>query len=152
MDELRCKSGDLCMSDAAPFQQHWECRTTWPLADVIHDKYFLPMRNQLRSGDSITLCRYDAADPSHQKLKLLEVANVRVLSAGMSAETVPLAVIGGIEDFSAESTEQDQKPKNELAVAKGFAGKWRVVRGDTLIEEFGSKAEAEAALAQRIAA
>ena len=53
MMEKRAKPGDLCKGDS--FQRHYQYRTTWPLAEVLHDKFFLPLRDYLFSGDTITL-------------------------------------------------------------------------------------------------
>ena len=75
MDE-RAKPGDLCMADAMPFQQHHEYRTHVPIEDLINDeRFFLNVKDNLRPGDSITICRY--ADNTFRKL--IEVADVRVI-------------------------------------------------------------------------
>lgn len=143
MNEYRLKPTDICMADAMPWQQHWEARTTWPLAEVLHDKFFLNMRTQLRAGDAITLCRYSGTDPTHRNVKLLEVATLRVIEAGERAEAVPIALIGEISTFG-----DSPAPSAPLTVARGFAGKFRLMAGEDLVEEFGSKGEADAALAK----
>lgn len=139
-DELRARGADLCMSDAMPFQQHWEHRTTWPLADVLNDKYFLNVRDQLRAGDAITICRYDGRDANHTTVQLLEVASVRIIACGRDKPNVPLVVIGEIQRVGKEVA-----GPGPLEVVKGKAGKYVLVRGEDTVEEFGSKAEAEAA-------
>jgi hypothetical protein len=89
--KVQAKSNDMCMGEAMPFQQHYEYRTTLPLADVIHDKFFLPMRTQLYPGDSITLCRVNTATGSRRDSVLSEIATVRVISSSQGA--VPLALL-----------------------------------------------------------
>ena len=61
MSDLRARPLDVCMSDSMPFAQRWTCRTTWPLADVLNNEYFLNMRQTLRAGDMIRICRFDRA-------------------------------------------------------------------------------------------
>lgn len=93
MTDLRAKPQDLCMSDASPFQQHYEYQTVARLPDVLNDQFFMPLRAQLYAGDEITLCRFDnLGGDSRRKRKLLEIATVRVVSAGPDATAVPLFV------------------------------------------------------------
>ena len=146
MSELRARPSDICMSDAMPFQQHWEYRTTWPIKDVLHDKFFLSLRAQLRAGDGINICRYDGADINHKGISLIEFATVRVIASGAASEVVKVSLVGEIMVIG----DAVEGPA-EMYVRRGQAGKFRVMKGDTLIEEFGSKIEAEEAL-KRIAA
>lgn len=57
--ERRCTDGDLAMSDAMPFCQHYEARTTYPLKECLNNQFFLNVRGRLRSGDRINIVRYD---------------------------------------------------------------------------------------------
>lgn len=141
-EALRARPTDICMSDSMPFQQRWQYRTTMPLKDILHDRFFLPLRQNLRAGDEITLCRYDGVDQSHRSISLLEIATVRVIRCDPTSESVPIALVADALMIAGKA----EAPG--LEVKRGQAGKFRVVRGDTVIEEFGSKAEAEAALAR----
>lgn len=139
-DKQRIKMTDICMSDSMPFQQHWEARTTWPLVEALTEEFFLPVRNMLRPGDAITLCRYDKNDPYHRDVKLLEVATVRVIASSADAKAVPLALVGEIARLAGAA------PERQLHVARGQAGKFKIMEGETVVEEFGSKVEADDAL------
>lgn len=147
MNDLRARATDICMADAMPFNQHWEYRTTWPLADVLHDQFFMPLRSQFRPGDSITLCRFDGANAAHKHIRLLEVATVRVISAGADEKSVPLGVIGQVVVIG-----DPVDPVPQYTVERGQSGKHRIMQGDKLVQEFGSKQEADAELRKRVAA
>lgn len=90
MTEQFCKPQDLCMTDAMPFQQRHECRTTLPLADVLTDRFFNNVRANLRAGDSIAICQYEAAPGNHHKAKLVAFCEVRV--SEIAADAVKLFV------------------------------------------------------------
>lgn len=109
-NDLRVKPLDLCMSDAAPFCQHYECRTVNAIADVVHEHYFLPVRGQLYAGDEITICRFDKADATRREAKLLEVGTVRVVSSGANAKAVPLMLTGPIIKVEAHDNHRGDPP------------------------------------------
>ena len=92
--DLRARPLDVCMSDAMPFSQAWCCKTTWPLADVLNDEYFLNLRQTLRAGDTIRISRFDRNDSNDRSAKLLETCEVIVVSSGPAALKVEIAVIG----------------------------------------------------------
>lgn len=96
MNGNRAKAGDLCMSDAMPWCQHFEYRTDIALVDCIHHAFFLPVRGNLRDGDRVTLCRFGKIDKGSQS-KLLEIAEVRVLTCKDKA--VNIALVGDIVSF-----------------------------------------------------
>lgn len=146
IDDVRALPGNLCMSDSMSFQQHWEYRTTWPLTEILTDDFFVGMRNQFRPGDRIEFCRYDGVlNPSHVGLKVLEIATARVIEVRNDA--VPLAIVGEIWVLPG----QEEVSRQGYSVQRGFAGKFRIMEGEKLIEEFGSKAEAEAELKKLMA-
>jgi hypothetical protein len=137
MSELRAKPQDLCKGDG--FQRHYQYRTTWPLAEVLHDKFFMPMRDYLFSGDTITLCRFDGLNPAMAGINLLEMATVMIISSGRQQQAVPLALIGDIHIIG------DQQPAGSpYRVETGKAGKAKLMKGTTEIREYGSKSEADA--------
>jgi hypothetical protein len=145
--DLRARPLDVCMSDSMPFAQRWTCRTTWPLADILNDNYFLNMRQTLRAGDTIRISRFDRMDSNDKDTSLLETCEVIIVSSGAAATAVKLAVIGQVIILGDSST-----PSGSYEVRRGQAGKFKLMAGEEVVQEFGSKAEAEAALNKKLAA
>lgn len=146
MSDLRARPLDVCMSDTMPFAQRWCCKTTWPLADVLNEEYFLNLRQTLRAGDTIRISRFDRNDSNDREAKLLETCEVIVASSGPAALAVKIAVIGQVVILG------DASSQGAYEVRRGQAGKFKLMAGDEVVEEFGSKAEAEAALKHKLAA
>ncbi|MCK1367622.1 hypothetical protein [Bradyrhizobium sp. 62] len=146
MSDLRARPLDVCMSDSMPFAQRWTCRTTWPLADVLNDEYFLNMRQTLRAGDMIRICRFDRIDSNEKDARLLETCEVIIAKSSPTATAVELAVVGQIVILG------DGPVKGGYEVRRGQAGKFKLMEGENIIQEYGSKAEADAALTKRMAA
>lgn len=146
MSDLRARPLDVCMADTMPFAQHWACKTTWPLADVLNNSYFLNMRQSLRAGDTMRISRFDRNDSNDRDAKALETCEVIVISSGPSAEAVEIALIGPVIILS------DGPSMAAYEVRRGQAGKFKLTKGDEVIQEYGSKAEADAALKQKLAA
>ena len=76
---LYCSPQDLCMAESMPWQQHFECRTLHPLADVLNERFFHNVRSNLRPGDSIAICRFDRAPSSQGTGRLVEFCEVRIV-------------------------------------------------------------------------
>lgn len=146
MSDLRARPLDVCMSDTMPFAQRWTCKTTWPLADVLNDEYFLNLRQTLRAGDTIRISRFDRNDCNDRDATLLETCEVIVVASGPTALAVKLAVIGQVVILG------DAGSQGAYEVRRGQAGKFKLMAGEELVQEYGSKAEAEAALNKRLAA
>jgi hypothetical protein len=144
--ELRARPIDFCMSDSMPFCQRWVCKTTWPLADILNDEFFLTMRQSLKAGDTIRLSRFDRNDANSPEAKLLETCEVIVAASGQTALKVPVAVIGVVIILG------DGPSMASYEVRRGQAGKFKLMQGEEVLQEFGSKAECEAALKQKLAA
>lgn len=84
----RIKPADICMSDASPFQQHYEARTVHPLKQVAVDTAFTELRAMLRPGDEVSICQYDKAD--YRSARLVAFCKVRVVHVGArSVEVTP---------------------------------------------------------------
>lgn len=142
---MRINPQDFCMADAMPFQQHYECRTQYPVVDVIaDDKSFLNVRANLSVGDRITVCSYKKVDSrSGVSEGLTGIANVRVTDVSdkgvvLVLETAPVIV-----------REPKPQPAPELAdeallVKKVFGGGYAVFdkKGNS-IEQFKTKVEAK---------
>ncbi len=144
MSDLRARPLDVCMSDTMPFSQRWACKTTFPLADVLNDQYFLNMRQSLRAGDTIRISRFDRNDANDRDAKMLETCEIIIVSSGPAAQAVKIAVIGQV-------IVMDDAPAG-YEVRRGQAGKFKLMHGDELVEEFGNKQDAEAALSKKLAA
>ncbi len=146
MSDLRARPLDVCMSDSMPFAQRWTCRTTWPLADVLNDEYFLNMRQTLRAGDMIRICRFDRTDSNDKDARLLETCEVIIAKSGAAATAVELAVVGQVVILG------DGVPRGAYEVRRGQAGKFKLMDGENVVQEFGSKKEADDALNKKLAA
>jgi hypothetical protein len=146
MSDLRARPLDVCMADTMPFAQQWACKTTWPLADVLNNSYFLNMRQSLRAGDTMRISRFDRNDSNDRDAKALETCEVIIISSGPLAEAVEIALIGPVILLG------DAPSMAAYEVRRGNAGKFRLTKGDELIQEYGSRAEADAALKQKLAA
>lgn len=94
MNEYRARAQDLCMADAMPFHQHFEYRTTLPLAEVLHERFFLPVANNLRVGDQITLLSYDRPQGPQHNGRVLEIATARVVEK--RADAIELFTVGEV--------------------------------------------------------
>lgn len=144
MSDLRARPIDFCMSDSMPFCQRWVCKTTWPLGEILNDEFFLTMRQSLKAGDTIRLSRFDRHDANSPEARLLETCEVIVGAAGGSALKVPIAVIGQVVTLGDGG--------GVLEVRRGQAGKFKLMAGEEVLGEYGSKVEAESALKLKMAA
>ena len=136
MTEHRANSNDLCMASAMSFQQHHEYRTILPLDDIIAmPRFFLNVAANLRIGDKIALCRYNALSSAqeHRGVTLLETAEVRV--AAMTREAVTLHITRPVDIVGAKPEKAVPAPEvrdevyvpEECEVRKGRLGKPAVV-------------------------
>lgn len=146
MSDLRARPLDVCMSDSMPFAQRWTCRTTWPLADVLNEHFFLNMRQSLKAGDMIRICRFDRIDSNEKDTRLLETCEVIIVKSGASATAVELAVVGQVVILG------DGMARGSFEVRRGQAGKFKLMDGEAVVAEYGSKKEADDALNKKLAA
>lgn len=112
-NDYRAKAQDLCMNDAMPFQQQFQYRTTLPLREVIHERFFLPVANNLRTGDQIRIVGYDRpAGPRHDG-RVVEVAEVIVTDK--RPEAIVLDLLGEIREIAtpavADTTAEPRLPR-----------------------------------------
>ena len=146
MNDLRCNAALMQLTESTALLRHFEYPTTWPVTDLLHERFFIS-HPRLQAGDKITICRFDRKDFNNSAAKLLEVADVRVLES-KHREFVKLGLVGTILYFGEQETGGSV---TQLHVERGQSGKFRLMKGEELVETFGSKKEAEEAL-QRIAA
>lgn len=119
MTEHRAKTPDLCMSDAMPFQQHFEYRTQLPLSEIINERFFLPCGASLRPGDRISLVRYDGPVTAHHMARVIEFAAVRVVAKSSKAlELMPEGEITKVPKPEAEPA-SPAEPREEYVKAQG---------------------------------
>jgi len=105
MTEQFCKLQDITCVSATPFQSHYEARTTLPLAEILNDRFFNHVRDNLRVGDEIAICRYDRIAGSQQDTRLLEFCTARV--SEKSADGVKLFVVQAPIDVAAAEAEAE---------------------------------------------
>lgn len=128
--ERRCRPDDLCMSDAMPFQQHHEVRTTYPLSECINNRFFLDVRSRINAGDIIRMCRY-VNDTWNEVIEIAEVAVLASDNTGVDITT------------TREIMKLGTPPVAGVSVGRGFAGQF-VVRIDGAVnKKFNTKIEAE---------
>ena len=139
--KYRISPSQLCMSDAMPFQQHFEARVAGrDIKDVISDQLFLNVNSNLKVGDEIVLCGY--ADQTWQTLQ--QFARLRVTS--VSREAIKLLQEGDVVEIPVDmQMEQGKKPESVVEVRRAFGGTFNVLdkKKDSVLESFKTKAEAE---------
>lgn len=86
MNDYRARAQDLCMNDAMPFQQQFQYRTTLPLRDIVHERFFLPLAPNLRPGDQIRMVSYDRPSGG----SVLEIVDVIVANKRPNAVVIVL--------------------------------------------------------------
>lgn len=128
--QRRCRPDDVCMSDAMPFQQHWEVRTTYALKECINNSFLLDVRGRIRAGDIVRMCRY--VNDTWQEV--VEIAEVSVLAVDNSGVDIVLT-----RDIATYGT----APVSGIAVGRGFAGQFVVRIDGTIDKKFNTKIEAE---------
>ncbi len=140
----RCNFQDLAMTDAMSFQQHFEHRTTLPIADITHKLYFMPVAANLRVGDRVSVVRYNKPPAQHHGdagPRMMETAEFRV--ASKSREAIDVVVVSGpdeIPDFSIAPEERPDTPSREefikgdgRAVYNRRDRSWEVMLGEEIV-------------------
>jgi hypothetical protein len=98
-----CKLQDITCVSATPFQSHHEARTVLPLTDILNDRFFNNVRDNLRAGDQIAICRYDTVPGNHHATRLVEFCVVRVTEK--TVDGVKLFVVQPVVGIAADSPE-----------------------------------------------
>jgi hypothetical protein len=142
--ELRCNPMNMQLNQSVGRLKEFVYSTTWPVHELLHETFFITQANML-PGDKITLLRFERKDFNDPTNPLLEELTVRVVKS-KQRETVTVAPIGQVVYFY----EQKDEPGN-FHVERGQSGKFKLMKGDDVVETFGSKQEAELAL-QKLAA
>src|SRR5258705_297281 len=78
INDLRCNAQMMQLTESTAMLRHFEYPTTWPVADLLHEKFFIT-HPRLQAGDKITICRFDTKDFNASTAKLLELAEIRVI-------------------------------------------------------------------------
>ena len=148
-NEYRAKASDLCMSEAMPFQQQFQYRTTLPLKDVVHEKFFLPVAANLRAGDQIRMVSYDRPAGG----SVLELVDVIVIEKKPDAVVVvPLEEARAIEPRRDEKEDAPVTPRDRY-VSGDASAVWNVGKRAYDIKISGEvvATEADADKARRMA-
>ena len=141
---MRIKPNDLCMSDAMPFQQHHEARTTKPVEEVFDDKKsFLDVRGNLHVGDTVTICSYESISKNGDIMTdLQEFGSGRVVKIGLDEVVFQLsAPVVKVDAIVVPAPRIAEEPR--MKVLRGFAGVFRVEDAEgNVIDQFKDKASA----------
>ena len=116
--DFRLRPGDLCMSEAMPFQQHHEAKVVVPIADCLTPTFFLNIKDRLRPGDKVTICRF--AD--HTAQRLAETADLRIVEK--SNDGVRLHLIGEIVEIPAADA-VSEAPADAGPAPRYASGNWK---------------------------
>lgn len=111
MSDYRIQRQDLCMSDAAPFNQHWEARMAQPIAKTDMEAALQPCVQSLRAGDLINVTAYSKPDWR----VMTEVASFRVVSV---AQKIRLIQIGETVTIPSEVLDVAERENVRLRVVQ----------------------------------
>ncbi|MEQ9487480.1 MAG: hypothetical protein RIM72_00655 [Alphaproteobacteria bacterium] len=138
----RAEPGRLVMAEAVPFALRYTYHTNQPIEQVLRPDFFLPVRDQLRAGDTIRIVETDTA--RHVVKRYIDVM---VIAGGRHPTGVLLHVEHGLVELAETEPEQTSQREN-LSVKHRGRGRWAICRGSKPVETgFASRAEAETALA-----
>lgn len=140
---MRIHPQDFCMSDAMPFQQHYECRTEYPIEEIIVEREALMnVHGNLRVGDRITICSYETVNhKSGVSEGLTGIANARV--AHIDKLGVDLVLEGDLIFIEEGVLDETPEEPEVLLVKKIFGGGFGIFdEADNIIEQFKTKKEA----------
>lgn len=156
----RIKSGDISAASSSPFMTLHSARCTVALVDALaSEELFLTVRNNLRPGDQVTLCRYSSGD--WNKARILEYATVIITESTQKAVEFhvkePIVVIADAKPELQVVKEEPQLPvlsvepdPNGGFVVQdetGYVHKHFKIKAPAVkyINDYGRKARAEAA-------
>lgn len=139
---FRLSPKNLCMSDAMPWQQHYEARIAGrDINDVLTPHLFIDVRANLKAGDEVMVCGY--SDQTWKRLTQF----VRLRIYAVSADGVEFMRDGEVIGIPLRKDEPAPKKAaaRELDVAKEFGGGFNVIDKKTghVLEKFKTKKDAE---------
>lgn len=120
---LKAKAGNLCMSDAVPFGQHWNYHADHSVAHMLAPGYFSALRHMLRPGDSLRLTRLE----NH---RVREVLDCIVVAVGDDVELFPrsdVIVVPLPEEPKPEPEVRETYVTADCEVKHKGRGKWAVI-------------------------
>lgn len=142
----RLKPQDLTPLNSSPFMTMHGARVTYPIADAIASlDFFLTVRSNLRSGDTVRLCRYASGDWT--KARLVEFAEVIITQS--TPKAVEFELMGVIRTVGAAKPELEvvkQEPQlAELEIVDDPQGGFivREVVSGTVHKQFGKRGNAQ---------
>ncbi len=140
MTLTKLKPTDITAAAMSQFQQHWEARTTDPLEDCLHSKYFVNVRVRLECGDQITLIRFEDVNWA----KIVEMVVVRVMDITDDGGvycivTIPLFKAS---ERLMETVEHTPVPVSVVRIFNGYGVKG-IEETEGIFPEFRTKKDAE---------
>lgn len=146
---MRIKPQNFCMSDAMPFQQHFEARTEGDIKEAMTDKTaFLDVRSSLRVGDRIAICSYRSIDKRGSNAEGLRgfgyvrVVDISKDAVEMVSEAPPVYIKQDTDQLSAPAAGATLVVK-KIFPKDGF--NFAVVDAEGIeLQRFEKKVEAEA--------
>jgi hypothetical protein len=136
----RIPRSDICMSDAMPFNQHWEARIPVPIEELgdlgtaFHSAF-----GSLLPGDQIEVCSFERVGGDWRRL--LEIATFRIVEkTAERAEAVRVGKVFSVPEPMAKISETTVSQLVIVDVGKAF--EVRDAAGN-IIEQFVDKAQAE---------
>ncbi len=145
MTLTKLKPTDITAAAMSQFQQHWEARTTDPLEDCLHSKYFVNVRSRLMSGDKITLLRFEDINWA----KIVEMVVVRVMDITDDGHVYCIVTnpLFQAAERLLETVEHTPVPVYVARVFNGYGVKG--LEQDGIFPEFRTKKDAETWVARQ---
>jgi len=143
----RAQPDRLVMAEAVPFAQRYTYHTVHPIEDVLKPDFFLPVRDQLRAGDTIRIVETDTA-----RQLVRRYVDVMVIAGGRHPSGVLLHVERGVVELPVAGSKESPDRQNECGedtytIRHRGRGRWAICRGKVPVESgFQSRAAAERAL------
>lgn len=136
MSDYLIQRHDLCMTDPAPFNQHWEARIAVPVSSIDIGKALQPCGSALRAGDLVNITSFTRRD----WLVMTEVASFRVAS---NASKVVVVQVGNTVAVPEHDVNRAENETVRLAIVQvGAAYIVQDEKGNDL-ETFVDMAQAE---------
>lgn len=126
----------LCMSDPAPFNQHWEARVVADLSKIDVGAALQPCITSLKAGDQLSITAFTKNDWR----VISQVATFRVVSV---AQTVRVVLIGAITDIPAQDLERFEIENLRLKIVQRGSSFVVCDEQDNEIEAFSDLEQAE---------
>lgn len=109
---MRAKPTNLVLVNAAPFGSAYVYHDTVSLDVVLGDEFFLPVRNQLRPGDDLSLRRTGKGNDG--EVRVIEIAEIVVTDSSRSGVSLVLK-----PGYPMEVSDPSPEPSKEVYLSEG---------------------------------